>query len=422
MHEPIKHQSLLGLIALFLVAGLYVLAPFNRWFELVSFVALVTGTWALLRYQTRQVILAIPGVWLFAGLFAAFWVPAALSLPDAAKWELGLGRLLGHLRFLIVGIVIVWLYQRRHIQTLMFVMSGVLFFWAFDAFYEVVMDRDWLDRPRHGNRVNGPFDVPKLGYYTALLFLPVIVWVGQRSTVLAGVLLVVASSMVLISADRGGWVHWFWTLGIPGGLCLFLWPRKALRYVWMAPLVAVIGITLYHLHGPIKQRFDHSLAAIVGGVESFKDKEARGYLFETAGNMFSEHPINGIGFRGFRYAYNDYVPTGREVRQGSDQATGKSTGHAHAHSVFLTFVAEMGLMGVVGYILLLSAGFVGVYLCVQQKMWVSAAWWSSYLSSIFPLNSTLDIGASSYGIVVWYLLAMAIASSRVDLQSRSDNA
>ena len=417
MHEVTKSFRGVGLVAVFLMTGLYVLAPFNRWFELVSLVALISGIWALAHHQIRPVIFGIPGFWVFSGLFLAFWIPAALSLPDSPKWDLGLRSLFGHLRFWILGIVVVWLYPRCH-RTFMLVMAGVLIFWAFDAFYEVLMGKDWLGRPRHGNRVNGPFDVPKLGYFTALLFLPLIVWAGQRSTPLAGLLLLIATGTVLVSADRGGWVHWFWALSIPSALCLLMWPRKSLRYVWLAPAFALVTLILYLSHAPIKQRFDHSLAAILGGVESFKDKEARGYLFETAGNMFSEHPVNGIGFRGFRYAYNDYVPEGQEVRQGSDPSTGKATGHAHAHSVFLTFVSEMGLFGVVGYFLLLGAGFVGVFLCIQQKMWVSTAWWSSYLSSIFPLNSTLDIGASSYGIVVWYLLAMAIASSHAYLQRR----
>ena len=70
------------------------------------------------------------------------------------------------------------------------------------------------------------------------------------------------------------------------------------------------------------------------------------YGWRTAMRMLLENPVNGVGARGFRYAYADHsAPEDMHVEPGST-----AIGAAHPHQLLLELASETGLLGLAGWL------------------------------------------------------------------------
>ena len=71
----------------------------------------------------------------------------------------------------------------------------------------------------------------------------------------------------------------------------------------------------------------------LGGVDDFTSA-SRLALWGTAGTMFRQHPVLGVGYGNYRSLYNDYLP-------------GVTPNQLDAHNLYLQFLAETGIIGFV---------------------------------------------------------------------------
>ena len=62
--------------------------------------------------------------------------------------------------------------------------------------------------------------------------------------------------------------------------------------------------------------------------------------------MIAAHPVNGVGVRGFRYAYPQYAPANDHFVV-SAEACGVGEGACHAHQLVLEVLTETGVLGLV---------------------------------------------------------------------------
>jgi len=73
-------------------------------------------------------------------------------------------------------------------------------------------------------------------------------------------------------------------------------------------------------------------------------------LWGTAGLLFLQHPVLGVGYGNYRSLYNDYVP-------------GIAPGELDAHNLYLQFLAETGIIGfVIFFVIVVSFARVAVKL------------------------------------------------------------
>ena len=255
-----------------------------------------------------------------------------------------------------------------------------------------------------------------------MIFLLPALWLYTKNKWVGITFFSAATLLVFLSADRGGWVHMFWTLTIIATFLMIL-NRSLIKHCLLLSFILFLGLAIgYQTVNGVKQEVDRSLDSLLGGVERFEVRErARYYIFETAISMYLENPVNGIGFRGYRFAYNDYADAPAKLDRGFDASIKKTKGYSHPHSVPLQFASEMGTIGVVGYLLLLFVSLVKLWEVIKSKLALASAAWAGWVSAIFPFNSSLDIGSSGWGIYVWFLLALAICLTQMERrQLRAD--
>ena len=403
--------------------GVLFLLPFSSSVEVISFYALALMFFYLLQAPARTALYNNLEIRLWTAAFACFFVPAVCSAIDAEHahraWEKGIGLL----RIYAIGLALIWAFRNeKTLDFLLLVITLILVFWMLDGYYEVLTGRDWLDRAQYPGRVNGPFDGPRLGYHLALLCLLPTLWLYNKDKWIGLAFFLASTLLVVLSADRGGWVHLFWTITIPAAFLMIL-NRSLIKHFVLLGFVLLLGLGVgYKTVNGVKEEVNRSLDSILGGGERFEVRErARYHIFGTAILMYLENPVNGIGFRGYRFAYNEYADAAAKLNRGFDAVAKKTKGYSHPHSVPLQFASEMGTIGIVGYLLLLFCSWAKLWEVVKAQLALASAAWAGWISAIFPFNSTLDIGSSGWGIYVWFLLALAICLTQMERrQPRAD--
>src|SRR5690606_35768581 len=115
---------------------------------------------------------------------------------------------------------------------------------------------------------------------------------------------------------------------------------------------AVIGCAAYRLSPEFAERMNRTLQLTHGNARDVDHALAgRLPIWKTAAAMAQAHPVNGVGIRGFRHAYEDHAAPGDPwVAQG---------GAMHPHQLLLELASETGVIGLfawlVGAMLLIRA-------------------------------------------------------------------
>lgn len=407
--------------ALFLVFAVLALNSHSRAAEIPL---ILLALWApRLLWQRGSELLKQPAMTQILALFACYWLPMLLALPDAVDFSKSLQQSLAALRFPLAALTCLCLLHRSWQLLLLF--RGVAFlvlFWALDAVLQQVLGRDLFGLPDVYPRLSGIFaaDYLRLGLYSALL-LPFVLyqfshppqWFSIRTKpklfwfVSWGLALIFILAVIWLSGTRSGWIM--------AALALLVWAAALLRSLlrrWgrarvLAMLLgigAIGGAALIwsYQHIPSVQARVQQTALVFTGDEAAID-EALSFrlpIWRQAWAIAREHPLNGVGPRGFRQAY---------AERAGDQdffMSKEGMGASHAHQLQLAIWTETGLIGLLAFCF-------GVWMFWrnwrQAKQWchsrcLLAAPALSLLLVVFPLNSHLDAYASNAALMFWCLL------------------
>lgn len=403
-----------------LVVSVPILIPFSNLVQIVGLIGIGFFGWKMSFETERSRIFKDTGMrWLCVG-FLILWLPMLLSLVDAELWQHGLLKALGQLRFIFAAFLVVYFLTAENLKRSMLLLIAVLLFWSFDAFYEVITKSDWLGREQYPNRINGPFDRPKLGYFLSLLLLVPSVWLWMRNRWIGAITFFCLVATVFVSGDRGGWLHLFWAIVIPCFFAVIFRPSRIFKFTVLGALLLMQVFVAYSFVDSVKQRMDRSVNAITNGFDSFMTKERAYTELSTVGiTMFEKHPVNGIGFRGYRHLYNDYAEPNQMVKGSVSKLTGKPQGYYHAHSNLLLFAAEMGSIGLISLFAVIGASLYCLWITIRDRMFLASAGWASWVSILFPLGFQRDIGSSEWGMFAWFIFGLAIALYKIELVSRA---
>jgi O-antigen ligase len=162
-------------------------------------------------------------------------------------------------------------------------------------------------------------------------------------------------------------------------------------------LAAGVASTAYSLSERFAARIDRTLAMGSGDLE--RALAGRDWIWSTAVHMAANHPINGVGVRGFRHAYAAHSSPGDPW---VNPETG--TGAAHAHQIVLEVLTETGATGLL------------LWLCAAWLLMRSArrlpraaqvrAPYVALAVLLFPLNTHLAFYSTFMGLVLAWLLAL----------------
>ncbi|MEH6578314.1 MAG: O-antigen ligase family protein [Amphritea sp.] len=158
----------------------------------------------------------------------------------------------------------------------------------------------------------------------------------------------------------------------------------------------------------MQSRISQTTIALKGDYASLdRATSGRMTLWFTALPLIEDNWINGVGARGFRYAYPKYAPTNDRFLRGEGD---EKTGAYHAHQIVLEVLAETGVIGLVDYLLALVILGALVKRPCLRKNYLGMAFVASSLAVLFPLNSHLSLYASAWAQAIWILFAITVAS------------
>lgn len=310
------------------------------------------------RFRGGTRLLSGPAWALTSALFAAYWLPQAISAIDAVDVGRALREAAVDLRYLpflwLVAASVANAQARRitfnglavivglwTLDALAQVVSGTSpLFWGLDQLKQLISGRPMctLEQIAGIDRLSG-FLGPcnrKLGVVMASLS-PFLLFAAAARLRVAGWLLASAAIgvVVLLAGARAAWITYALVL-VFSGWKLLGWKR--LLGVFGFGLVVLGALTVASTQ--VRERIlltTHVLAADEAGVDTALSGRAQ--IWSAAGCMIAEHPVNGVGARGFRQAYPDC-----DASPGSRPAWGQGPAF-HAHQLVLEVLSETGIIG-----------------------------------------------------------------------------
>jgi O-antigen ligase len=406
MQSALRNSVAWGVI---LIWSCPLLLPFGRTVEipvlLMAFLGalLLSKNWRAWRHDKR--------VRLLCSVFALSWVPMLLSLPDAVDASKTGEVVLNHLRFILSGLFVLHILNNdRAWQLFTHLLSLLLAFWVVDAVVQYWKGTDLFGVEPFPGRLSAMFGPgnSKFGL-TLAVFLPVVWEYARRcmGAVAATVAVLLTVTVVVLTDQRSAWILVAAATGIYA-FCLCLWlnviPVRSLAAVMIAAMICITSS--YFFFEKFESGIDRSLAALSSHADPKSNSIVhRFWIWRGAWSMIKDNPLNGVGARGFRYAFDSYAePDDPYLKQ--DQ----SNVPTHSHQLLIEIAAETGLFGLVGFILmgilLVRAAILATYperICIlPYAACVGAAY--------FPLNTHLAIYSAYWSQIVWYLIALYCAA------------
>jgi O-antigen ligase len=392
------------------------LLPFGRSSELGTFLCLLGVI--MLFARDPQALQQHAGARLLLWLLAAYIGAALLSAVDAIMPGKSWGTVAALLRYVPLGLYACFAIRReRKLEALYVAVALVLALWCADAWLQALTG--WsLGGHAEAQRVSGIFgaDNLKLGPTLAVLS-PFALWVARRRWGLPGLLFafVLILGPVLLAGSRAAWLCYaLVALG-------FAWreARSPLRFagicVLAAVLLALAGGIAWKTSARFHDRMQRTLLAL-NGTDQSVDTALSGRLdiWHASVRMIAAHPVNGVGVRGFRYAYPQYAPANDPFVVTGGEACGVGEGACHAHQLVLEVLTETGTIG-----LLLWLAVVALAWRAWRRVGAAArtrAFPATLALGVmlFPLNTHLAFYSAWWGLLFAWLLGLWCAALYVE--------
>lgn len=393
--------------------------------EAVLVLGALAGLWKLIatRFRGGAALLGGPAWALTCVLFAAYWLPEAVSAVDAQDHARALREVLIDLRYLpFLWVVAAAVASEQGRRTTFGGLAVIALLWTADALIEAAIGTSplfWLlDQAKHAISghgmctaseaaaadrlagVLGPCNL-KLGIVLASLS-PFALAAAWRRGGATGWLLAASAVglVVLLAGSRASWLTY--------GLVL-LWTgwnklgRRRLLLVFAVGALALAAATA--LSPQVRERVQRTalvLTAQPDGVDQALSGRSR--IWASALCMIRHHPVNGVGPRAFREAFPACDPEpGVEAAWGSGAAF-------HAHQIVLEVLSETGAIGLLLWL-------AGAALAWRAWRYADAAARErarpamlALAASVFPFNTHLAAYSTFWGSVLLLLAALYAGS------------
>lgn len=364
-------------------------------------------------------LLSVPAWALTGVLFLAYWLPQLFSAMDAADPAKAWGKVAGGLRYLpfmwLVAIAVATAGRRR---TTFNGLAIIVALWTLDALAQALsgtsplfwsMDQlKWLINGRGlcsaedlaaVDRLSGVFGPCNLKFGQVLasmapfaLFAVAARW-RRRGWLLGAVLI---GAVVVLAGSRASWITY--------GLVLLFSGWRLLGGKWMALLLlaGVVGVAALGAGSPqVRERIARTTLALSGDSAGVNEAlSGRSQIWGAALCMVREHPINGVGTRGFRDAWPECDPAPAQTA-----AWGQGPA-LHAHQIVLEILAETGVLGLLLWL-------AGAAMALRAWRYASAAARErarpaalALAVTVFPLNTHLAFYSAFWGGLTLLLAAL----------------
>lgn len=386
------------------------LLPLGRTSELAIVAFAIAGL--VLAWRQRRELSRIPQARLALALFACWWLPALVSAPDAVMPAKTWSTVAGGLRYapFLLGAVLLLGGDTRGLARLRWLAAIVVALWTADALLQAATG--WSVAGRlDGDRLSGIFGDenqklgPVLAVLSPVLLLESLDRYGRRATLLLWLLL---GAAILLAGARAGWVAY----AVVTVLVAARVAHGARQFGALLGIAAVAGLALsalaYVASPRFAERVERTLAVTEGSAAATDHALAfRLPIWHAALGMAAAHPVNGVGARGFRYAYAEFAAADDRWL---DPRYGQ--GALHAHQWLLEAASETGLVG-------LAAWTAGIVLALRA--WIRASRERRHAAQApalalvamwFPLNTHFAFYSAWWSLLCFWLLAWYCAALR----------
>lgn len=381
------------------------LQPFGRTVELPVLIMAMVGMFDLVK-NTDSIRAKIPFK-VFSALFLCIWLPSLVSLVGAQNIEKSVSTSLGLLRFYLAGVfILARLAKPEYIKVLIAGTAFVALFWSADNLFQAVVGIDFFGRPPIAGRIPGIFgDAPRSGWMLIpLAFVAALYFWKHVSRPVALLVISVLLMAIVVSGDRGAIVAAVWALAALVVFSILAGKRVTLKVLILG--IAGIGLVVLSLSQvpQVVTRYENTVSALDGGYEAWDVATSRRLtLWSTAVKIVEDNPLNGVGVRGFRYAYPEYAPDG-------DMFVHGDTGAYHAHHIVIEVLADTGSIGLIGYILMLGIFVWLIREAIRRKAYLALGYLASVVGVLMPINSHLSMYSSYWAQACWFLFAVTVAA------------
>lgn len=387
------------------ILGVLVLLPVGRSSELAVLAAIVAVL--ILRWREGRTAFSATRLRLPIQLLGCYALAIALSWPDAIDADRTATTALASIRYLAPLAMAAYALRRAEVwPQFRCAVAVIVGLWLVDAWVQFLFGYSLGGAPE-AERLSGIFgaDNLKLGPVLAV-FSPFVLLVARERWGRLGVLAAFAFTLVpiLLAGSRAAWLMFALVTVIlawreAGTL------RRFLPMLIGIGLAAVIAIgALLGKSDAFESRIGRSLLALQGTDEAF-DTAAAGRLdiWRASWAMFVDHPINGVGARGFREAYADYAGSDDFFRTWGVNAS-------HAHQIVLEVLTETGVLGLLAWLLGLGLAVRAWRRASPSARERARAPGLALLAMCFPLNTHLAFYSAWWGLLFWWLLAVFCAA------------
>ena len=384
---------------------------------LVAFVSFTTGT--LVHYPVSlMMLLGIAFIWkkpereCYAALkfvllmYFIVWFPMLIATIDAVNLTRAVQTTLLYLHFVPVLVYLVVVGRREKIRRLVgYGLVALVFFGAVDALVQLTSGQNFFGYPYSHGLLTGVFH-PKqrIGLFLAAL-VPLVLYISQSREMGKNMQLVLVSLLfvvILLSLKRSAWL-----MGLVAVVGYSFIYRKSewfsfKRAFSFVVIFLFIGGVAFSFSKPLQKQIHNSFISPFSEVSEIdRASSHRISLWRTGLKIVSEHWINGIGPRGYRYIYKDYASNDDFwMRKGEG-------GQTHPHLLFLEVGVETGIVGLLSLVLFYAVLYrvlISPGLDPPGRAFVlcaGVAW--------LPFNMHMAFYGSYWSTFVWLLLGFGIA-------------
>ncbi|MGK2906891.1 MAG: O-antigen ligase family protein [Desulfuromonadales bacterium] len=398
-------------VVLFLVFAFFFLQPVGKSFEVPFAILALLGVIGVVRQP--RLIFEDQRITTYGCLFLSFFVPVLLSCYGAINLSEAARVTAGFIRIFFAGFIVIRYFSSvERFRLLDAAFALVLLLWLLDGVFQAVFGHDVFGGIPPEGRLGSVFIKHPLKFgLMAAVFSPfLLVSAARRGSLWLFLALLLSGGIVFWAGSRGGWIAF--ALVVAGLFAYHILVTKKISYWFVAFMLlclVVTGSVGYVSHAPLRAKVDQTLLVLKGDEQSINQAITyRVPIWRTAWRMYAENPVNGVGARGFRYAYEQYSLQKDLIVEPHSTAIGAY----HAHQLLMDVAAETGSLGLTG--LLASV----IILCVvwfrapRQNKDCMLPYGLALLAALFPLNTHFATYSSSWSATIFLLMALFCAASQ----------
>ena len=347
----------------------------------------------------RDAVLSLPGLKKAAMLFACIAIPGLLSLLFSVNLERGVSAAFRFFAYALAAwVVLSVVIEEGDAKRIMSWLGILLVAWAVDGFVQILTGVSLLGDPlielgEEGAIVTGSL---QLGYGATLAILsPFFLEALRRAGGMGvGILSIPVYAAIVMSGHQSSAL--LALIGLAG------WAVLALRHKEVGAKRQVTGFVISAVIGLLLGIY---LSIVTGQVGTLAEAPARyqsflyqSQLWELSWQAFSENWLTGVGMRGFgTFA----------IQESAGLIPGLSETW-HPHLILFEVVAETGIVGLIGYGLLLWR----LWLYIQDDRIHVAVAGLTALLAVFPLGTAVGLYSYIGGNLIFLTFTLLVALDR----------